>query len=157
VERISYVTNSFFGSNSFDLVIDMRIADIRPFEHVYFNWIARALPLLKYLTINNMTPQEHKIEIETMNDNQNSANHFPRLISITLIEAHIDYVNEFLRHTNSHVPCLLQLRINYDKLVTVTNNFTSDLTRINCAQLKKLMIEEEIVYPKHFYLYFPFL
>jgi hypothetical protein len=130
---------------------------VRPFEHVYFNWIARAFPLLKYLTIDNLTPQEHKDEIEAINVNQNSTIYFPQLVVIILIDAHIDYVDQFLRHTKSHVPCLSSLEINYEKLVNVTNNFTSDLTRINCAQLKRLWIGEEIVYPKHFYLYFPFL
>jgi hypothetical protein len=137
--------------------MSIRLFDERPFEHVYFNWIARAFPLLKYLTIDNMTPQEHKAEIESENGNQNPIIYFPRLMKITLINAHIDYVHQFLRHTNSHVPCFSSLEIKYEQLVIATNNFTSDLTRVNCAQLKKLVIREEIVYPKQFYLYFPLL
>ncbi|CAF3502637.1 unnamed protein product, partial [Rotaria sp. Silwood2] len=156
IEYIYGVTNSFFGS-SFHLVMDLRLFDVRPFEHVYFNWIARAFPLLKYLTIDNIIPQEHKAEIEPVNVNQSSIIYFPRLMTITLTNAHIDYVHQFLRNINSHVPCFSSLEINYKQLVIATNNFTSDLTRVNCVQLKKLLIGEEIVYPKQFYLYFPFL
>jgi len=47
-----------------------------------------------------MIPQEHNDEIEAVNDNQNSTIHFPRLVTITRTNAHIDYVDQFLRHTN---------------------------------------------------------
>ena len=156
MERISGVTNSFFG-NTFHLVIDLRLFDIRPFEHIYFNWISRALPLLKYLRIKNMTPQENNVQSKSSNKNQNLMNHFPRLIKITLTDAHIDYVDEFLCQTKSYVPRLLSIAVSYENLAIVTNNFTSDLTRVNCAQLKKVSIEGEMVYPNNFYLYFPSL
>ena len=156
LERISGVTNSFFG-NSFHLVIDLRLFDIRPFEHDYFNWISRGLPLLKYLGIDNMTQQQRSVEIESLSNNSNSINHFLRLVSITLTEVHTDYINEFLCQSKSHVPRLSSLKIKYAQLTSVTENFTSDSTRFNCAQLKKLLIEEEMVYPRHFYIYFPLL
>ena len=156
MERITGVTNNFFG-NSFHLVTDLWLFDVRPFEHVFFNWISRASPLLKYLTINNKTQQEHNAETESLGKSQTSTNHFPRLTRITLINAHTDYVNEFFCRTKSHVPRLSSLRINYEKLVTVTKNFTSDSTRFNCAQLKKLLVEEKMVYPRCFYEYFPLL
>ncbi|CAF4743491.1 unnamed protein product, partial [Rotaria sp. Silwood2] len=40
----------------------------------------------------------------------------------------------FLRHAITYVPCLQKLVIQYEKLVTVTNNFTNDATRLNCNQ-----------------------
>ena len=49
------------------------------------------------------------------------------------------------------------LKIQYDKLVTVTNNFTNDATQINSNQLKQLIFDELIVYSEHFHQYFPCL
>ena len=154
--RINGVTNSFFG-NSFHFVIDIRIVDSKPFEHIYFKWIARAFPLLKKLTMDNLTPPENIDAFEIMNNDNNSTISFPQLKIIIFKKAHVIYVQQFLRDTKSHLPCFSILEINYETLVAVTDNFTSGLTQINCAQLKKLYIEEDIVHPKHFYLYFPYL
>ena len=104
-----------------------------------------------------MTKQERSVKVESLSNNSNSINHFPRLVSITLTHVHTDYANEFLCQSRSHVPRLSSLKIKYAELATVTENFTSDFTRFNCAQLKKLLIEEQMVYPRHFYLYFPLL
>ena len=132
MERITGVTNNFFG-NSFHLVTDLWLFDVRPFEHVYFNWINQAFPLLKYLRISNMIPQEHSGGTKAVNKHRGSINHFSYLTRVVLTCAHVDYINEFLCQTKSYVPRLSLLEIDYERLVIVTNNFTNQLTRINCA------------------------
>ncbi len=154
--RINGVTKRFFG-NCFRFVVDIRLYDVHPFNHIYFFWMSCAIPLLKYLTIDNMIPSKLKDEFETRKYDKTIIISFPQLIRITLTNAHIDYVELFLHHTKTNLPRFSSLEIDNEKLVTVTNNFTSDLTRVHCAQLKDLTIGEHIVYPKHFYLYFPFL
>jgi hypothetical protein len=155
--RFMYLTNSFRGQH-FQFVTTLVLYDTRPFEHDFFEWTSRASPLLKYLTIHNLTPQENKCQIEVVNDKKISPKiSYLQLIRLRFTHAHIDYVNQFLRHTNAYVPCLDILKMEYEQLATVTNNFTSDSTRINCGQLKQLLFNELIVYPENFYLYFPLL
>jgi len=154
--RIDGVTHSFFG-NCFRFVIEIRLYDVHPFEHIYFKWIACAVPLLKFLVVDNMTPPKRKEVFETMNESKYLIISFLRLIRVALTNAHMDYVELFLHDTKFNLPCLSSLEINYEKLVTVTNNFTSDLTRIKCTQLKILDFRKNIVYPEHFNLYFPLL
>lgn len=82
---------------------------------------------------------------------------FPHLILLDLCFAHIDYVEQFLIDTNCHLPCLLNLVIKYESLETVTHNFINDATRITCAKLTSLLIDEPFVRPENFDQYFPLL
>ncbi len=52
---------------------------------------------------------------------------------------------------------LLDLKIEYESLVIVTNNFTSDEARVNCEKLKRLDIKEPFVRPENFHQFFPLL
>jgi hypothetical protein len=51
----------------------------------------------------------------------------------------------------------MKLTVNYDKLIIVTENFTRNITRLNCTKVKKININEPIVHSKDFYVYFPLL
>ncbi|UJR07088.1 hypothetical protein I4U23_011376 [Adineta vaga] len=144
-----YLTNSI-QNHSFQFVINLTLYDTRPFEYEFFQWISKAIPLLKYLTLDNFLPQIEKVE----NQLCISYNH---LIRLRFTRAHIDYVYQFLCHRKAYVPKLSILKIQYHKLVSVTNNFTNVITQINCSQLKELLFDEIIVYPEHFYHYFPCL
>jgi hypothetical protein len=142
----------FVVVDPFPFVTDLKLYGTSSFEHVFFEWTARAFLLLKYFTLHNLTSQENK-----RNDKQNSSIiKYLHLITLNLSNIHIDYARQFLCHINTQLPNLHTLMIEYEQLETVTNNFTSDLTRINCAQVKQLLTNELNVYPEHFYLYFPF-
>lgn len=122
------LTNSFRGYH-FQFVIDLTLFDTRPFEHDFFHWLSQAFPLLKYLIIYNLIPQENKSHIEPVNDKQISSKiSYLHLIRLRFAEAHTDYANEFLCDRNANIPHLHTLVIQYEKLVTVTNNFTNDST-----------------------------
>ncbi|CAF3058906.1 unnamed protein product, partial [Rotaria sp. Silwood2] len=82
---------------------------------------------------------------------------FPHLILLNLVEAHVDYAEQFLVDKNTHLPCLLDLYIKYKSLVMVTNNFINDATRRTCAQLKRLHMDNLFVPPKNFHKYYPLL
>ncbi|CAF1415750.1 unnamed protein product [Adineta steineri] len=155
---LMYVTNTF-RDHCFQFVIDLVLYDTRPFEHEFFEWVSQAFPLLKYLTLNNMMAQEKKCQIQSVKDKMliSSRILYIHLIRLRLTRAHIDYANQFLYHTNAYVPRLHTLRIQYEKLDTVTNNFTNNATRLNCSQLKRLIFKQLLVCPEHFHLYFPSL
>ena len=82
---------------------------------------------------------------------------FPHLAVLDLKWVHIDYVEQFLFETKTHLPCLLHLTIQYESLVMTTNNFTNDPTHFNFAQLKTLVTDKCFVRSENFHSYFPLL
>jgi hypothetical protein len=154
---IEGVTNSFQGG-LFKSVTKVSLYDTRSFEHDFFKWITNAFPYLKRLIIVNLAPQENKYSNDIINRRQIFPTiSYPNLICLNVISGHIDYVDQFLRDEKAYIPRFEQLRIKYEHLVSVTNNFTSERTWINCAKVKQLDIKESIVYPENFYRYFPLL
>jgi hypothetical protein len=153
-----YLTNNI-RNHYFQFVINLTLYDTRPFEYDFFEWMSRAIPLLKYLTLHNFIPQVKKHQNEPIEDKSciSSTISYSHLVRLRLTHAHIDYVYQFLCHTKAYVPQLHIIKIQYEKLVTVTNNFTNVATQINCSQLKQLLFNQIIVYPEHFHDYFPCL
>ena len=67
-------------------------------------------------------------------------------------------LNNFLIDSNTFLPCLKKLYIQYETLFTVTKNFTNNATRTTCSKLKEIVFDEGlVVLSKEFYLYFPLL
>ncbi|CAF3941901.1 unnamed protein product, partial [Rotaria sp. Silwood1] len=60
------------------------------------------------------------------------------LRSLEFCLTHIDYVEQMLNESKTHLPCLTELVIDYDQLKTITNNFTRDATRLNCINVEEL-------------------
>ncbi len=125
------------------------MSDQRTFEHDFFYWISNAFPNLEYLLVSNKLLQERK--------HSNDQLHFPKLIYLSIRYAHIDYINQFLHDKYTRITQSFILWIDYRRLVTATDNFTNDATRVNCSQVVSLNIDQSFVYPENFYLYFPLL
>lgn len=148
------VTNSFRGDFVFKYVIILGVCDIRPFEHDFFYWISNAFPSLRCLVVKNEQPQERKRSNEMINF---PAIHYPKLKYLNVSLAHIDYINQLLSDEKTRFYQPFNLRINYEQLITVTNNFTNECTRINCSKVQWLNIDKSIVFPENVYKYFPLL
>jgi hypothetical protein len=149
-EDFLYLNNSFKGGMC-NRVVCLKMVDVRyPFEHKFFELISQDFPVLKELYICNRKSQK---------DKQHSSKRiiFPYLLLLDLTKAHVDYIEQFLIETNTHLPRLLDLHINYESLALVTNNFTNDATRLTCAKLTCLVIDDPFVRPKYFDQYFPLL
>jgi len=144
-----YLNNSFQGG-MFDKVQSMAMYDTRPFEHKFFKLVSEDFPCLKNLYICNDKPQKDK-------ENSSTLITFAHLTLLNLDMAHVDYAEQFLFEKKTHLPRLLNLGIGYELLAMVTNNFTNDETRVHCAKLKSLEIDEPFVRPENFYQYFPLL
>jgi hypothetical protein len=142
---------SCFQGGRFDKVRILLMYDIRSFEHELFKIISHNFPFLQKLTILNFEPQQNK--------QQHSSTFitFNHLFKLNLSNAHTDYVIQFLSDRNTHLPSLTNLEIEYEKLATVTNNFTNNATRLNCAKIKSLVIDGTFVRPQNFHSYFPSL
>jgi hypothetical protein len=133
----------------------------RPFEHDFFARIARDFPLLNSLEVSNIHQQNKKLTHQpNEHEETSSIIQYSHLVELKLGFAHIDYVKQFLLASRTRLPGLNKLRVNYNKLKTVTKNFTSATTRANCAKLKHITFNltvTPIVYSKNFYRYFPSL
>lgn len=127
-----------------------------PFKHAFFLRIARAFPLITHLTVlNNRIPNNNY----ESNNQITSIVEFRHLISLTIHFQRTVYVEQFLVDTNTHLPKLIDLTISYNNLVSVTENFTRNVTRRNCSKVQTLTftIRTITVHSKDFYLYFPCL
>ncbi|CAF4495167.1 unnamed protein product [Rotaria sp. Silwood2] len=131
-----------FPSIIFNHVRRLWIHDEIPFNHEFFIRIACSFPLLKELYVMNDEPQSSILDTLNSNDNQLSSTiiEYPYLISLDISNCHIDYIEEFLNDTKIRLPHLMKLTVNYDKLIIVTENFTRDVTRLNCTKVKKEQI-----------------
>ncbi|CAF2140507.1 unnamed protein product [Rotaria magnacalcarata] len=146
-----YVTN-------FNHVTDLMVDDITSIRHEFFLRLARFFPFLKILSVINFESQF------MMNNNWNIGNdplysivEYPNLISLDLRSSHIHYIDQFLDQKRTHLPRLTKLAVNYNELIMITDNFTRESTRRNCAQVKELLFERALTHKKHFYNYFPLL
>ncbi len=79
------------------------------------------------------------------------------ITTLDIMYAHIDYVEQLLHESKTHLPRVTELKVKCVKLQTVTENFTRDATRLNCRLLKRLVVNMTAVHPKDFYIYFPLL
>ena len=107
-------------------------------------------PLLCRLTIHNTIEQKEKSQ------ELSSITEFSHLVELKCVYVHINYVEQFLSDLNTRLPSLNTLHVRYEHLITITENFTRNATRINCAKLKSIKFYDEtkMVYSKGFYLYF---
>ncbi|CAF4633007.1 unnamed protein product [Rotaria sp. Silwood2] len=147
-DNFHYLNNSFQGGR-FEKVKCIKMTDIRPFEHEFFKIISQSFPFLQHLSVKNDEQQKNKQHLS------NTLIIFPHLRSLHLILAHIDYVEDFLMKKTTHLPCLLYLKIKYEQLLIITNNFTNNSIEFNFSQLKVLSIVEPFVRPENFHSYFP--
>ncbi|CAF3287237.1 unnamed protein product [Rotaria sp. Silwood2] len=132
VYSLPYEFNTFlhltscFPGGMFDKVKSLTMTDQRLFEHELFEKISRDFSYLQELVVLNSKPQKYKQRTSTLIT-------FVYLVKLDLHLAHIDYVEQFLLETNTRLPHLKNLVIEYKQLAMVTNNFTSDAARCNCS------------------------
>jgi len=156
-DYLEYIGNRF-PSTVFPHVIHLGVHDIVPLKHEFFVRIARFFPLLKELRVINSESQSQISTKLDSDDNQlYSVVEYPYLVSLYLEHVHNDYVEQFLNQTKTHLPRLTKLIVDYNQLAMITENFTRDTTRLNCAKVKRLIIREIRVHSNDFYVYFPLL
>jgi hypothetical protein len=143
--------NNSFQSGRFDKVRLLLMEDVRPFEHNLFKIISQDFPFLQTLIILNDKPQKYE------QHHSSTLITFNHLFKLELMSVHPDYVIQFLSDKNTRLPCLTNLIIQYETLVTTTNNFTNDTKRLNCAKIKFLNTYRLFVGTENFHSYFPSL
>ena len=152
-EYMQPITNCFSGG-LFRTVTVVWLKDLNnSFEHSFFMKISQSCPLIRRLTIANQLKQKQKTKDFL------SVIKFSHLIELRCEIVDLDYVEQFLSSLITYLPALTKLNVQYEHLVTITENFTSDITRTNCANLKSINFTDvqATVHSEDFYRYFPSL
>jgi len=153
MEDIQPISHSFSGGIFINVTVLWMRDDSNSFEHSFFAKISYSFPSLRRLIIQNRIEQKEKSE------EVSSIIEFSRLVELDCFSGHIDYVEQFLSELNTRLPALIKLHVRYEHLVTITDNFRRNTTRINCAKLKSIKFDGEtaMIHSKDFYLYFSLL
>jgi hypothetical protein len=140
--RLDFISNRFplFNVDNRFSNVTMLILydDIQPFEHVYFQRVARVLPRLKVLEVLNFVQQQEK------NQANNNLIEFRHLSTLILHDIHADYVEQVLCRT--YLPCLIELLIRNDLLSTIINQ-NQQQVKDNCSKVETLIIVEPWIHP----------
>ncbi|CAF1431173.1 unnamed protein product [Rotaria sordida] len=139
--RLDFISNRFplFNvENRFSNVTMLILFDdIKPFEHVFFQRVARTLLRLKVLEVVNLLEQEEK------NSATNNSIEFRYLTTLILHDIHADYVEQLLCRT--YLPCLIELVIHNDLLLTIINQ-NQQQVKDNCSKVETLITVEPWYY-----------
>ncbi|CAF0857533.1 unnamed protein product [Rotaria sordida] len=131
--RLDFISNRFplfYTNNTFSMVTTLLLFDhVKPFECVFFEHLARALPRLRTLEILNNLEQQEKT-MPTTNKVR-----YTHLATLILFKIHIDYVEQLLCQTD--LPCLNELPIDNDILLTIITR-AQQHTRHNCSRVERL-------------------
>ncbi|CAF2616316.1 unnamed protein product [Rotaria sp. Silwood2] len=142
----------------FNSVTHLKLRDTNAFKHEFFIRLARAFPFLKSLSISNIHRPFWRCDERHLRDKDwCSIIEYSHLIFLDVEGVNSYYLEHFLNETKAHLPSLTQLKVIYEVLKTVTENFTRDDMRRNCGRVKRLIVDYPIVYPENVYRYFPLL
>ena len=144
--RLDFISNRFplfnvekrFSNVTMLILFD----DIKPFEHVFFQRVARVLPRLKVLEVCNLLQQE-----ET-NQATNNSIEFRHLSTLILHDIHADYVEQLLCRT--YLPCLIELVIRNDLLLKIMEHHQQQQQQMkdNCSKVETVIAVEPWTYLK---------
>jgi hypothetical protein len=110
---------------------------VYPSKHDFFLRIARLFLFVTHLTVLGNRILNNADE---SSDQMTSVVEFHHLTSLTIHFQRAIYVEQFLVHTNTHLPNLIDLTTSYDNLVSVTENFKRDITHLTIRTLSLFKI-----------------
>ncbi|UJR06682.1 hypothetical protein I4U23_010968 [Adineta vaga] len=148
---LHYISSNFPGGLFMNVHCLSMMNIYYPFEHDFFVKIACSFPLLTNLSVSNDTPQKYKRLNQLNNNDQiSSLVEFSNLIKLRISSRCIDYVEQFLEDTNTRLPRLLELKIDYIHLQFVTENFTPPEKQLDEALAKgKNALDNKEVYEEN--------
>ena len=152
-DLFQYVSSGYNRRHDFSRVTKLMIYGYASFEHEHFMNIAEDFPRLVELGICNSSPQKLKNQQRTIDVVPVIT--FPRLKQLILRSSHIDFLEQFLVDRITRLPFLQHLEVCFDDLLTITDNFTNDASRLNCSQVNRFMSYESVARPASFFAYFP--
>ena len=153
------ISNKFPGG-SFPLVRKISVSEMYDsFEHDFFLRISCSFPFVTSLSIYNRIPQKNKRldQLDPVDRRLSPVQftHLTHLTHLTMSHISIDYLEYFLIDINVQMPRLRNLSVDYNQLVTVTENFSRDATRRTCSNIKHLDFDTSMAHCQELYEYFP--
>jgi hypothetical protein len=137
--RLDFISNRFplFDiNNTFsNLTILLLFDDIKPFESIFFERLARALSRLRTLEIINQIEQQEK-SVLVMKTNID----FPHLSVLILYDIHIGYAEQLICQTN--LPSLIELAIDNDVLFKIIDQ-NQQQARDNCSRIGTILTSKK--------------
>ncbi|CAF1248296.1 unnamed protein product [Adineta steineri] len=148
---------NIFPNIVFNNVIELWIHDIVPFQYEFFLRITQSFPLLQRLFVTDLTSLSYQRKKSPNNIQADQIVKYPHLILLDIKGLNNDCIEQFLNETKTYLPCLTILRVSYEQLQITTEDFTREVTRKNCANVRRLITGREIVGSKDYHNYFPLL
>jgi hypothetical protein len=148
------ITNHFPGG-LFNNVRNVSLFDERPFEHEFFTRIQKSFPFIERLSVINDKPQNYNQSYQS-NNNQNLDIIKYSFLNVLYIEAHDDYIEQFLFQSKTDLQNDIILYMKYECLERVTHNFTREITRRNCAKVNRISFIGKAKYSNSLQEYFPY-
>ncbi|CAF1300919.1 unnamed protein product [Adineta steineri] len=134
--RLDFISSRFpllDINNTFSNVTTLLLFDdVKPFERIFFERLARALPRLKTLEIINQLEQQEKPVAASINSNID----FTHLAVLILYDIHINYAEQIFYQ--SHLPALIELAIDKDILLTIMDQ-NQQQAKDNCSRVNRLL------------------
>jgi hypothetical protein len=155
-EELGFI-GSIFPNIVFNYVIRLWVRDRIPFGHEFFLRLAQAVPLLENLHVTSLCTKSYDAKKSSDDVQSYQIVEYPHLTSLDILRTDTHYIEQFIDESKTYLPCLTELTVLYEKLRIITNNFTRESTRHNCANVKRLIFRREIVGSKDFHTYFPSL
>lgn len=157
MDRVSSNNKSFSGWNIEICSWNLPFRWAAFWTFLFFR-ISKSFPYLKKFTLINEKAQNEKQcgQFDGNGENEHlSIREYPYLSVLNLTEAHDDYLEEFLLHTNTSLSNHLYLSVDYQRLKRVTQGFRRNATRKNCQKLGSLGLIGINRVPLHVKEYFP--
>ncbi|CAF3131802.1 unnamed protein product [Rotaria sp. Silwood2] len=138
-DYLKKITNKF-QTMILNYVTYLMVIDTIPFKYEFFIRISKAFPLLKHFSIVNiLSPLFDFGSQKAENIPSYSLIEYSRLMSLDIMDVDNYYIEQFLLDTKTHATQLTAIQVRYHQLRTVTENFTRNTTRRNCANIKRLI------------------
>ncbi|CAF3737551.1 unnamed protein product [Rotaria sordida] len=135
-DRLEDIGN-IFPNIIFSNVTYLLVQDVVPFNRKFFIRVARAFPLLKTFRIFSF---DSRLLCDLDSSQSDEIAEYRYLIYLDMLCANINNLEQFLNQGKTYVPCLTKLKVVHNNLRIVTNNFTREETRRNCAKIKRLIL-----------------
>ena len=145
-----------FPNIVFEHVVELWMCNVVPLDHDFLLRIAQAFPLLTRLFVDDLFSVLHPIDMPDNNPSDKTAE-YPHLTFLDIFRANTVTVEQFLNEKTTRMPRLAYLSVLYDLLNIVTQDFTREETRRNCANVAKLVTYRVMVGSEDYYNYFPSL
>ena len=146
-----------FPETRFQHVVNLWITDVGQFDHDLFLRLARCFPVLQRLFVAEEKNVFWDKPEEPPAIRCSQVVQFPYLKTLNLFSAGLGCIEQFLNENITRLPSLTELTIMYRKLAFITDHFTRQETRRNCAHVTKLRTAAIIVGSKDYYDHFPSL